>query len=491
MKRKLSLSLALMLLMLTAAQAVACGDSADDNKGNDTTATSGGDTTTAEDTTSKSLLDDLGEKDFEGRTFTFLDANGSPTIHVNIPADEETGETINDLLFQRDNAIEDRYNVNIDYVQITNSNEGCQTLKNSVLAGDNEYDFVMSNLMSSALGSIATDGVLANLLETPYLSLSEKWWSHYMYDNLQLEGRMYFTTGDITPTLYQMPACVYVNRSLLDKYNIDTNFYELVTTGKWTLDELYNLTRDKDEDLNQDGVMSDSDDFFGFAPQMQTLMTESLLVGAGVDLSSLNADKTDIVLDCSSERTQNVFSKLQQVVPHNITFEGNAVNTGKIFSEDRALVTMHFVEKAINTFRSMNSDYYILPIPKYDEAQEGYRSFVNAWINAFAAIPSNADLEFSGFITEALARYSYETIRPRAYDITYKAKATRDDESAEMLDIVFDNVYLDFNAIYDFSGMMNAFNSVLVDSTPLASTLASKLTSAQAQAEKLVQNWVD
>ena len=60
-----------------------------------------------------------------------------------------------------------------------------------------------------------------------------------------------------------------------------------------------------------------------------------------------------------------------------------------------------------------------------------------------------------------------------------------------MLDIVFDNVYLDFNAIYDFSGMMNAFNSVLVDQTPLASTLASKLTSAQTQAEKLDQNWVD
>ena len=57
---------------------------------------------------------------------------------------------------------------------------------------------------------------------------------------------MYYTTGDITPTLYQMPACVYINRSLLDKYNIDTNFYELVTTGKWTVDELYSLTRDKD-----------------------------------------------------------------------------------------------------------------------------------------------------------------------------------------------------------------------------------------------------
>ena len=88
MKRKLSLSLALMLLALTAAQAVACGDSTD-KKGNDTTASSSGnETTTAEETTAKSLLDDLGDKDFGGRTFTFLDANGNPAAHVNIPADE-------------------------------------------------------------------------------------------------------------------------------------------------------------------------------------------------------------------------------------------------------------------------------------------------------------------------------------------------------------------------------------------------------------------
>ena len=105
MKRKLTLSLALMLLALTAAQAVACGDSTD-KKGNDTTASSSGnETTTAEETTAKSLLDDLGDKDFGGRTFTFLDANGNPAAHVNIPADEETGETINDLLYQRDSVI--------------------------------------------------------------------------------------------------------------------------------------------------------------------------------------------------------------------------------------------------------------------------------------------------------------------------------------------------------------------------------------------------
>ena len=134
-----------MLLALTAAQAVACGDSTD-KKGNDTTAFCGNDTTTAEEH-GEVALDDLGDKDFGGRTFTFH-ANGNPAAHVNIPADEETGQTINDLLYQRDSVIEDKYNVKLDYIQIANANDGCAALKNSVLAGDNDYDFVMSNLMS-------------------------------------------------------------------------------------------------------------------------------------------------------------------------------------------------------------------------------------------------------------------------------------------------------------------------------------------------------
>lgn len=478
-----------MLLALTAAQAVACGDSTD-KKGNDTTASSSGnDTTTAEETTAKSLLDDLGDKDFGGRTFTFLDANGNPAAHVNIPADEETGETINDLLYQRDSVIEDKYNVKLDYVQIANANDGCAALKNSVLAGDNDYDFVMSNLMSGGLGSIATDGVLANLLDTPYLSLSDKWWSHYMYDNLRIDNKMYFTTGDITPTMYQMPACVYINRDLAEDYQVDTDFASLVLDGKWTFDALNQVVADKDDDLNNDDVYNENDDFFGFAVQMHGLMTQSLLCGAGVNLSSVTDDGSNIVIDFSGDRTANVVEKIRQLIPQHIVYGGSGVNVSKIFTENRSIAMMHFVESSMNSLRDMKSDYYILPVPKYDESQKDYRSVVNPWINAFAAIPLNADPEFSGFITEAMARYSYENIRPKAYDITYKVKMTRDEHGAEMLDVIFNNVYLDFNCIYDFGTTRSKLDSIIIHNDPLTSTIAAVQSKADSEIAKFISNW--
>lgn len=485
MKKAFSLTLALMILLTS------CGST---GSGNDTTAQGGSSSdngTTAAPETTQSLVAQLGELDsqYKGRTFTFLDANGSPSAHVNIPGDSETGEIINDALYERDSWIEEHYGITIDYVSVPKASDGCNQLKNSVLAGDNDYDFVMSCLMGGALGTIATEGVLANLLDVPHLSLDQKWWSHYMYENLQLDGKMFYTTGDITPSLYQMPACVYVNRDLVEKYNIDVNFYKEVTDGTWTLDRLAEVTKGYDQDLNNDGVLDDQNDFFGFAPQMNTLMTESMLVGAGVQFNTVKDGGINISL--GDEYTASVMEKISSTLPKDITFSGYAVDTGKVFSEDRAIVTMHFVEKAINTFRNMKSDYYILPVPKYSDDQEGYRSFVNAWIHAFIGIPSNADLEFSGFVTEALARYSYENVRPKAYDITYKAKAARDEESAEMLDVIFDNVYLDFEAIYDFGNLMNSLHAVAVGDAGLASTIASIQPAANTAAASFVESWLD
>ena len=141
------------------------------------------------------------------------------------------------------------------------------------------------------------------------------------------------------------------------------------------------------------------------------------------------------------------------------------------------------------SLRDMKSDYYILPVPKFDENQEDYRSVVNPWINAFAAIPLNADAEFSGFITEAMARYSYENIRPKAYDITYKVKMTRDEHGAEMLDVIFNNVYLDFNCIYDFGKTRTKLDEVVIHNAPLTSTMAAVQNAANSEIAKFISNW--
>ena len=56
--------------------------------------------TTAEtvtETETTSILDELGEKDFEGRTYTIYE-NDYTDFHINIPEDTLTGDVSNDAL---------------------------------------------------------------------------------------------------------------------------------------------------------------------------------------------------------------------------------------------------------------------------------------------------------------------------------------------------------------------------------------------------------
>ena len=58
------------------------------------------------------------------------------------------------------------------------------------------------------------------------------------------------------------------------------------------------------------------------------------------------------------------------------------------------------------------------------------------------------DLEFVGIVTELMSAKSYEMVRPAVYDVALKTKIARDDESAEMLDIILDSMIFEFTNIY-------------------------------------------
>lgn len=464
---------------------ISCGDKVEVD--GDTTSAPVEDSTDGEVATDR--LDELGERNFEGRIFTILDANDHPEMHINLPGEELNGDIINDSLYERDLAIEERYNIDIEYVQIVNAAAGTTQMKSSVLAGDDAYTICISTILGGTLGTLAVEGILMNLNDLEYLSLDQNWWSYLMYDSLRFDDKMYYTTGDISPTMYQMPAVFYLNLDLAEEYGIDTDFCQLVRDGKWTLDVVINMTKDMNTDLNGDNIMHASDDFFGFIhQQLGGIVTNGLMTTAGVELSTISADGKNISVDIVNENTLQVIDKLKQLIVDIQYVEQNDIIT-KTFVEDRALCMYHYAESASVFLRNMESDYLILPMPKADEKQDNYHSYVNAWADAFIGIPTTSDPEFAGFITEALDYYSYKYIRPLAYDLTYKEKASRDENSAEMLDIIFDTLYYDFNCIYNFGGTTDALTKVLKGTGELASEFAAIESKIDADVEKFVENW--
>ena len=134
--------------------------------------------------------------------------------------------------------------------------------------------------------------MLANLSDNPYISLEAEWWSRLIYENLNLDGRMFFTMGDISPTMYQTASCMYLSTALAEDYGVSVDeICALVRNGKWTLDAVGGYTKDLSRDMNDDGVMSVDNDFFG-------------LINSNTSL--------DVIACCATWKTIIFFSRLRR-----------------------------------------------------------------------------------------------------------------------------------------------------------------------------------
>ena len=429
--------------------------------------------------------DILGERDFGGYTFTILDANEKPDLWVNV-AEELNGDPINDALFNRNLFVEEKFGLKLKYEQIEGHGPGTKALRNSILAGDDLYDMIIGRCMSGELDGLATNGSLYNLVGLPHLSLESPWWSRLMYQGLQFDGMLFFTMGDIVPSMYNGPTAMFFNKKMYQDYGRTDNLYELVFSGKWTLDVLERLTKDVYQDVNDDGKMHAHDDIFGLVLEHNSLASNKLAVSTGINLSTIK-DGT-IAVDFNSQHVVDRVSKITQayrtnekVYPVELGELHEIIN--RTFAENRAMFLVHFVESSILHLRAMEQDYGILPLPKYDEQQESYISFMNPWTCAFVGIPSSADAERSAFVMEAMAYASYNTVRPKIYDVVFNHKASRDEESAQIIDIIIESSYLDLNGIYNWGGSTDILSNAVF--------LGGEIVSAFEKAEPKIQSAID
>ncbi|MGN1346522.1 MAG: hypothetical protein ACI4V1_07030, partial [Eubacteriales bacterium] len=114
--------------------------------------------------------------------------------------------------------------------------------------------------------------------------------------------------------------------------------------------------------------------------------------------------------------------------------------------------------------RTMTVDFGILPYPKMDETQERYYTTVLENVTAMGILTTTKDLEMSGIVMEAMAAYGNKEISPAYYEVALKSKYARDEESAEMLNIIKASTWYDFGYINSTSlGGINSFFQTVVE----------------------------
>ena len=207
-------------------------------------------------------------------------------------------------------------------------------------------------------------------------------------------------------------------------------------------------------------------------------------MAGGVDLCTNNGD--EITIDLVSDRAVKVVEKLAQLMPKE-RMDDRREYLNSTFKTGRAIFIQSYMGGSL---RDMEDDFAIIPLPKFDEAQEDYKCQINGWGACATAVPDNANIDESGFIMEALAYEAYGTVRPEIYDKLLKQKLARDERTTAMIDLIFSDLTIDFNALCDFGGTLTVVANAVYKDKPLASNIAKKQSAADEAIAKFITGWM-
>jgi hypothetical protein len=97
----------------------------------------------------------------------------------------------------------------------------------------------------------------------------------------------------------------------------------------------------------------------------------------------------------------------------------------------------------------MQDEFGILPVPMFSESQDNYCSATSVHTSSALMIPNTIKADDDlGIIIQALAELSEEQLTPEYYDKQLIFRDFKDVQSADMLDIVFQNRHYDLGAVF-------------------------------------------
>lgn len=473
----------LSLLLLTALLA-GCGSApAETQTDAAATDTSAPETEAAVET---AISDDLGEYDFDGRLFNIVYSQDQLGTGWPYDPESENGDILNDAAFIRNMLVEERFNCQIDYFSTGgNYGEVMDTFRNAIMAGDGTYQLAVNHMYAGFTSAIA-DGLLYDFNDMPAINLDKPWWNQSIRENLEIEGVLLTAVSDLIYSYYDV---IYFNKGIMDANNIPYP-YEKVYDGSWTWTYLAEITKDITRDLNGDGKLNE-EDAWGFVIDSNSSTMTRLIHSNGMVMATKDENGRPTLDGMLSDKMHTVIERYYDFV-WNDNRCYYALKTGSLDIVDMFLqgnsMMMHVQTARLPLLRDADFEFGIVPLPKYDEAQEGYHTLASTQM---LLLPADMDdPEFVGVIVEALSAESYRQVTPVLYEVVYENKLLRDEESQEMFTLIRNSLVYDFNWNYGDGNDMSYLIAKTVGegNADFASYFASKAPAAQRHLDEVYEN---
>lgn len=399
----------------------------------------------------KVALENLQDVDYGGKTFAILyeegfkgEVYGENGIVGNEGGDDQV---INDAVYQRNVLLEEMCKLTFETIPSTAASITTD-VQNASMSGE-DIAMIDATLMNSANFSVS--GFLYNYLDLG-VDIDQPWWDVGTAD-FELDGKVFFMSGDVNFADDNMTFVLLFNKKLREEYaKTVENPYDTVLNWEWTLDHFNTVIQGISADEG-DGQW-DEKDKYGFVTTWE--FGNTFFIGS--DLRYIVADQETglpslYLSDASKmEKALDVLKRSQAIFHENnatyISPPGKENLGLEIFKSDRALFYSEIASYLKEINRSSDTEFGVLPVPKYDKAQEYYRTWTYPGGSALSVSSAIKDPETIGQIVEVYAILSHQYVKPAFYDITLTTKTVKDAESEKMLDLIFQNRIYDMALYY-------------------------------------------
>lgn len=377
-------------------------------------------------------------------------SGGMGYCFASILVEDLTGDVFNDAIYNRQTAVQDKYNVKIvEHYDLDVSD----SLTKSVSANTADYAFGYQ-IFTDEIG-LFCNNVCIGVSDMPVFDLTQPWWDQGAIEDLSIGGKMYYGFSDMGFGHYDSNMLLYYNGVLLDNNQLESP-YDLYKEGKWTMDVMHEMMQKVSNDENGDGKMKAGEDIFGFVGRVGKYMP--MLAASGLDIISWDDSTQTVEFDVTSDDVMAIGQKTGEIFLDKSIALPEDGESRNMFKAGDALFYCHLLGEFRN-LRDQEDDYGIINWPTLRENMTGRMYTVNP---ECYFIPADCpDTERLATLIDAMNMYTYDYVIDDYVEKAVIGKGARDQQSAEIIREHFYMRAYDLADAFGLSSPQSAWNMAI------------------------------
>lgn len=395
-----------------------------------------------------------------------------------------TEDDLDEVIAMRNESVGQALNIEAQYTLVASSlYDDCldiftRSIKDDV-DGDFHYYDVAANYAYAGANEQIRDYItnLADKETFPYFEFSLPCWNQSIVDNLTVNGQLYYVTGDLNLSTFDRTVAIFLNKTMYDeKKTLDDpeDLQDVAIDGDWDYELLYRWSNVFEETNNKNG--DQHDDFHAISSPFSSIPVDAFSSAWDLEFITEKSDGSHAYNIVGNSKIENAVTDLQTLLDE--TKAAGVCNSDDTmgctlggytepithFACDKSIFAIHFLyctEDDNVTIREMSSEFGILPLPKYDAAeQENYSTTAHDSYTLMTVIDHGcSSVPTKGDAISAYLQYSYEEsyinvrgfyigriVKPKYFGIDDTNDSVA--KSRKIFDMIADNIEFSFASVY-------------------------------------------